>query len=256
MPPYDPFVSSPNFGPNYGYVGSGGGSFGGYGQAATNALNDAFVASGLNTASERSRGPEGIGASSPFYAALVNNVTGGNWDPQGVGMNITSGNPNISQALTKSNLDRYAAAFQNFSGAKNPNAGYAASTVSGAESSGNPLAVNQGPNGQPGSGAFGMNQWMDTRGSPRLTNMLDMTAGNLSPEMQAAYAASEIMGGGYPATWNALNNPNASLTGMQGPLIREFEGLGGDPRQTASDMAGAARYAAMLRNSATAGVSP
>jgi hypothetical protein len=252
MPAYDPYVSSPNYGPNYGYVGSGGGPFEGYGPGAVNALNDAFVASGLG--SEGQSGKGGIGSDWVSGGPIG---TGGSWDPQGVAANIASGNPNIPPYLAASNLSRYGKAFQNFGGFANPNAGFAASTVAGAESGGNPFAVNQA-----GSGATGMNQWMNTPGNPRLTNMLNLTGGNTSPEMQGAFAASEIMGGGYPGVSNALNNPNASTTGMQGPLISQYEGLQGYPSQIAIDTANAARYAqsqsafnTALRNNVAQGIS-
>jgi hypothetical protein len=165
---------------------------------------------------------------------------GSPWDPQGVAWNIMSGSPNIPPALAQSNLARYGQAFQNFGGWGNPNAGYAASTIAGAESGGNPFAVNQ-----QGSGAQYMNQWMDSR----LNNMQNAVGGNYSPEMQAAFAASEILGGRggqYGPTYQALNNPNANLAQMQSPLIGNFEGLSGDPRQFGADTANAAKWAAAL----------
>jgi hypothetical protein len=252
MEPYDPFPASAGNGS--GWQAGPGGQGGAYDPATVNALNAAFVASGLG--GDQS-GKGGIGSDWVSGGPIG---TGGSWDPQGIAAKIASGSPDIPPYLAASNLNRYAQAFQNFGGFKNPNAGFAASTVAGAESGGNPFAVNQG-----GSGATGMNQWMNTPGNPRLTNMQTMTGGNMSPEMQGAFAASEIMGGGYGSTYNALNNPNASLTGMQGPLISNFEGLAGYPSQIAIDRNNAARYAqsqssfiTALRNNVTqnAGISP
>jgi hypothetical protein len=228
LAPMEPYDSFP------GWAGQGYQN-GGYDPATVNMLNDTFVAAGLSKdKSSGGIGSDWVSGGTAGRNALMQGQSGGSWDPQGVAANIASGSPNIPPALAAANLNRYANAFQNFGGFKNPNAGFAASTVAGAESGGNPYAVNQA-----GSGATGMNQWMNGR----LVNMQNLTAGNMSPEMQAAFAASEIMGGGYPGVYNALNNPNTGLTGMQGPLIDQFEGLGGDPRQAAIDRKNATKYA-------------
>ena len=225
----------------------------------------------------------GGGAASPFgagWGSAASPTTGSTWDPQDTAYNMVVGQNGVQSinqepnGLAQRNLARYGNAFNQFGNFANPNAGLAMAGVAGAESSGNPFAVNS-------IGASGMNQWLNTPGSSRGTNASNLLGGSSSsegyykdaqgnwqfggggsggnslyssPEMQGALAAGEMMGGGSSLGANTFNNPNASLTQLRQAGVGQFEGLQGDPNQMAADMKNSAAYATSPLGAAIANI--
>ncbi len=132
---------------------------------------------------------------------------------------------------------------------RNPYAGQALASVGGAESGG----YTSNPN--PRSGANGMYQWLNTPGSPRLSNAQSMLGKAWDdPQAQSAVAIGEIMGGKYPGVNSVMNNPRASLGQMQSALINQFEAPGGYATNSGGygpaggDMARAQGFASQLES--------
>jgi len=102
-------------------------------------------------------------------------------------------------------------------GFTNPNAGTALAAVAGAESGGNPSAIN------PSSGAVGLFQDLGAR-KDNLLSFLQSGGSDLSGvEGQTQNAINELHSGQYAPSLSILNDPNASLSDTEKALIQNFE---------------------------------